>query len=184
MKSTFYFLVTPLNGGEFMRQTKDGLIINANIDDHKSTQRLAKVIACPEGTGVEEGDILLVHHNIFRPYYDMKGRLRKSSNLVKDKLYYVEPERVYMYIRDGKEYVFGDYSFIKPVNKDMDGFQYSTNVEKEMIGEVALIEPSFSEQEEVSIGDVITFTKDSEYEFRINDERFYRVPTKNIVAVL
>jgi len=185
MKSTFYFLVSPLDGVEFLRENADGLILSANIEDHKSTQRFAKVIACPQGyDGIDEGDTIVVHHNVFRPYYDMKGRNRKSSNFVKDKLYYVEPERIYMHIKDGKERVFGEYSFVEPIKKDMQGFQYSTRVEKELVGKVALIDDGFSKEEAVNIGDIVTFTKDSEYEFRINDSVFYRIPTKNIVAVL
>lgn len=185
MKSTFYFLVSPLDGVEYLRENADGLILNANIEDHKSTQRLAKVVSSPQGCEeIKQGDVVVVHHNVFRTYYDMKGRLRKSGNFVKDKLYYVEPERIYMHIKDGKEKVFGDYSFIEPVKKDMQGFQYSTRVEKELVGKVALIDDGFSQKESVNVGDIVTFTRDSEYEFRINDNVFYRVPTKNIVAVL
>ena len=66
----------------------------------------------------------------------------------------------------------------------MQGFQYSTRVEKELVGKVALIDDGFSQEESVNVGDIVTFTRDSEYEFRINDNVFYRVPTKNIVAVL
>jgi len=186
MKSTFYYLVTPLDGKEFSSMGKHGLILGANIEDHRNTQRLAKVIGLPKSddSGIQEGDVLLVHHNTFRTYYDMKGRARKSANFVKDKLYYVEPERIYMHIRGGQENVFGSYSFVKPVQRETEGFQFSTRVEKELVGEVALIDDRFSKEENVVIGDVVTFTKDSEYEFRINDERYYRVPTKNIVAVL
>jgi len=103
---------------------------------------------------------------------------------VKDKLYFVEKERIYMYIRDGIEKVFGPYAFVKPVNADREGFQFSTRVEKELVGQVALVDDRYSEDESVVSGDVVTFSKDSEYEFVINDEKFYRVPTRNIVAVL
>lgn len=186
MKSTFYFLVTPVDGKEFSFVGKEGLILCSNIEDHKSTQRLAKIVGLSEynDMGLKEGDVVVVHHNTFRTYYDMKGRARKSSNFVKDKLYYVEPERIYMYIRDDQEKVFGEYSFVKPVKKENDGFQLSTAAEKELIGEVALIDDRFSSEFSVNPGDLVTFTRDSEYEFRINDERYYRVPTKNIVAVL
>ncbi len=186
MKSTFYYLVTPFDGKEFSSMGKHGLILGANIENHKNTQRFAKVVGLPanDDSGIQEGDVLLVHHNTFRTYYDMKGRARKSANFVKDKLYYVEPERIYMYIRGGQENVFGSYSFVKPVQNDTEGFQVAARAEKELVGEVALIDDRFSKEEGVVIGDAVTFTKDSEYEFRINDDKYYRVPTKNIVAVL
>lgn len=186
MKSTFYFLVTPVDGKEFSFVGKEGLILSSNIEDYKSTQRLAKVVGLcgVDDMGLKEGDIVVVHHNTFRSYYDMKGRTKKSANFVKDKIYYVEPERIYMYIRDGEEKVFGQYSFVKPVKKESEGFQVSTRIEKELVGEVALIDDWFSREFSVNTGDFITFTRDSEYEFKINDEKYYRVPTKNIVAVL
>lgn len=186
MKSTFYYLVTPLDGKEFSSVGKNGLILGANIEDHQNTQRLARVVGLPAGddSGIQEGDVLLVHHNTFRTYYDIRGVARKSSGFVKDKLYYVEPDRIYMHIKDGKEIVFGPYSFVRPIKRETEGFQFSTRAEKELIGEVALIDDRFSKEEKVMVGDVVTFTKDSEYEFRINEDRYYRVPTKNIVAVL
>ena len=185
MESTFFYLIEPLNGDTRSYVTNDGLIVGANLEDHKSTQRLAKVIGLPrEGAELELGDTIVVHHNTFREYYDMKGRLRKSANFVKDSLYFVEKERIYMYVRNGQEKVFGDYAFVKPIKREQEGFQYSTGTEKELVGEVALVNDRYSEKEQVFEGDIITFGKDSEYEFKINGERFYRVPTKNIAAVL
>lgn len=45
MKSTYYVLVEPVDGKEYANQTKDGLILNVSIEDFKSTQRLARVVA-------------------------------------------------------------------------------------------------------------------------------------------
>ena len=77
--------------------------------------------------------------------------------------------------------MFGDYAFIEPVKRGTDGYQNNTSTYVELVGRVSMIDESFSG---VSVGDLITFQKDSEYEFRINDQKYYRVPTKNIVAVL
>jgi len=185
MESTFFYLIEPLDGSERSYVSSSGLILGTNLEDHKSTQRLAKVVGLPRNEAeLNIGDVIVVHHNTFRDYYDMKGRLKKSSNFVRNKLYFVEKERIYMYVRDGIEKVFGPYAFVKPVNADREGFQFSTRAEKELVGQVALVDDRYSEDESVVSGDVVTFSKDSEYEFVINDEKFYRVPTRNIVAVL
>jgi len=47
MESTFFYLIEPLNGDTRSYVTNDGLIVGANLEDHKSTQRLAKVIGLP-----------------------------------------------------------------------------------------------------------------------------------------
>lgn len=186
MKSTFYFLVKPLKNQKFSRIGKFGLVLSASIEDHKSTQRFAEVVGLPgEYSGdVSVGDVIVVHHNTFRDYYDMKGVMRDSAYKIKDDLYYVEVDRIYMHIKNEEEKVFGPYAFVSPVNRSEDGYQSSYRAEKELIGKVALINDRFSQEENVNVGDLVTFTRDSEYEFRINEERYYRVPTKNIVAVL
>jgi co-chaperonin GroES (HSP10) len=183
MRSTYYILIEPLDGDEYANKAGSGLITNTSIEDHKSTQRLAKVVGVPHAieSGLSIGDIVLVHHNVFRSNYDMAGRLKKSNYMIFDKLYFVEPERVYMVIRDGNWIPFGPYTFIKPIKRSTEGYQSNASLNKEMIGEVAIVDPYFYGVEQ---GDVITFQIHSEYEFRLNDKVYYRVPTKNIVAVL
>ena len=184
MNSTFYYLVEPLGGKDFASENKDGIILSANIEDHRMTNRLGRVIGLPGGDGeIQLGDIVLVHHNTFRGYYDFKGKLQKSTNHVIHNIYYVEKERIYAYYRDSKEKVFAEYCFVEPIKRDEDGFQYSTRAEKELVGKVALVGQGAIDQG-IAIGDTVAFKPDSEYEFRIGDVKHYRIPVKNIYAVL
>jgi hypothetical protein len=99
-------------------------------------------------------------------------------------MYYVEKERIYAYYRDSEEKVFADYCFVKPINRSEEGFQYSTRVEKELVGTVALIGQGAIEQG-IAIGDTIAFRPDSEYEFRIDDVKHYRIPVlKHIRSIM
>ncbi len=183
MRSTYYILIEPLNGELYSNSSSSGLILNASIEDFKSTQRLGKVVGVPSAIhcDIKVGDIVVVHHNIFRTNYDMRGRMRNSSYMIERGLYYVEPERVYMIFRDGEWSSFGDFVFVSPVKRVVNGYSSSTSSLSELIGEVSMIG---AESIGVSIGDRVTFKKDSEYEFRINDSIHYRIPVKNIVAVL
>lgn len=186
MKSTFYYLVEPVDGKEFVNENKDGIFLSANIEDHRFTNRFGMVIGLPgsdDDSEIKIGDIVLVHHNTFRSYYDFKGKLQKSTNHIADNVYYVEKDRIYAYYRDSKENVFKDYCFVEPIKRDDKGFQYSTRVEKELIGKVALIGSGAIEQG-IAVGDTVAFKPDSEYEFRIDDVKHYRIPVKNIYAVL
>lgn len=183
MKSTYYILVEPLNGEEYANKNSSGLILNASIEDFKSTQRLGRVVGVPSAIyfDIQIGDIVVVHHNIFRTNYDMRGRMRNSSYMVDRGLFYVEPERVYMVMRGGKWMPFGGFVFVSPIKRSEEGYQSNASTLVELVGEVSMIG---AESIGVNVGDKVTFKKDSEYEFRINDSVHYRVPVKNIVAVL
>ena len=67
--------------------------------------RLGVVCAVPStgsnGPGV--GDIVVLHHNVFRTYFDMKGNQRKSNEYFRDDYYLVSPDRIYMY-NDGENW--------------------------------------------------------------------------------
>ena len=66
---------------------------------------------------------------------------------------------------------FPGYSFIKPLaNDDM----YSIEKEKPLVGVVKYTDGFLQE------GDLVGFTPGSEYEFVIDGQRLYRVPTRKI----
>lgn len=184
MKSTYYYLLKPLDGKEFVNENTDGIILNTNIEDHRFTNRLGVVVGMPGGVSeIQMGDVVLVHHNTFRPYYDFKGVLRRSGNYIVDDIYFVEKERIYAYYRDSKENVLDGYCFVTPIKREEEGFQYSTRAEKELIGKVALVSKGAIEQG-IGVGEVVAFKPDSEYEFNIDGKKHYRIPIKNIYAVL
>ena len=43
------------------------------------------------------GDTLLVHHNVFKFYNDMKGRRQSGRSFLKDDLFLVDFDQFYMY---------------------------------------------------------------------------------------
>ena len=79
MKSPFYFIVNPLEDKRYDNVRKYGdneFIISASKEDHKVTNRFAVVSSVPmyyKGP-IKIGDVVVVHHNVFRIYNDMKGR--------------------------------------------------------------------------------------------------------------
>ena len=79
MKSPFYFIVEPYNGKRYDSTKEVGkkkLITSTSKEDHIASNRYATVTETPINyTGpIEIGDTLLVHHNVFKYYNDMKGR--------------------------------------------------------------------------------------------------------------
>ena len=169
MKSLYSFIVKPLKERYDNTRNIDGksLIINTSIENHRFVSKKAVVVSTPAAykTDINVGDELYVHHNIFRRWYDMKGRERNSSTFFKDDLYFVSPEQIYMY--NLKSHL--DYCFVKPLkNQDL----LRNRKEQPNVGIVKYTNNSL-EAIGVLPGALVTFTPDSEFEFIIDGERLY-----------
>ena len=101
MNSLYDFIVEPL-GDEYSNKIKFGdkqLIVNTGIEDFKFVNRLAKVLETPKAfsTGIKIGDTVVIHQNVFRTFYDMKGNKKKSRSWFKNKLYFGAADQIYLY---------------------------------------------------------------------------------------
>ena len=173
MNPRWSYLITPY-GNEYKNQKEIAgkkLIINTTIEDAKFVNRLGVVCAVPinGSNGPQVGDIVVVHHNVFRTYYDMKGKQRKSNEYFRDGQYLVSPERIYMY-HDGKDWKCTEgYCFVTPVDYIQSGDLYRTEEKEEE--HVGLVRNSSIYEQGTRVG----FTKNSEYQFDIEDEKVYRM---------
>ena len=89
MRSPFYFIAKPVNGKRYDNTKEIGgidFIVSTSEEDHKFSNRFAEVVETPSGYEgpIKKGDTLVVHHNVFKFYNDMRGRERSSHNFVKD----------------------------------------------------------------------------------------------------
>tara|TARA_R100000654_G_scaffold1174_1_gene4381 strand:- start:457 stop:1050 length:594 start_codon:yes stop_codon:yes gene_type:complete len=176
MKSLYQFLVKPYSSRYDNTRDIDGkeLIINTSIEDHKFVSKKAVVVSTPIAfnTEVKCGDIVYVHHNIFRRYYDMKGKEKNSSTFFKNELYFCSLDQVYMY--NLKPHL--DYCFVKPIlNKS----HLSSEKEQEHFG---ILKYSNKSLEAVGLkpGELVIFTPNSEFEFIIEGERLYCMKSNDI----
>ena len=176
MKSLYYFIVKPLNDRYDNTRTVAGtdLIINSGIEDHRFISKKAVVVSTPAAytTKINIGDELYIHHNIFRRWYDQKGKERNSSTHFKDDLYFVAPEQIYMY--NLKTHL--DYCFVKPLKNQS---VLENRKEQPNIGIVKYSNKSL-EALGITPGTLITFTPNSEFEFIIEGERLYCMKSNNI----
>ena len=96
MRSIYNFVVEPV-GDRYNNAKKLGdkeLILNTDIFNHKFINRKAKVISTPimgNNTGIEVGDEIIVHHNIFRRWHDVNGNERNSSSWIDENTYSIYP---------------------------------------------------------------------------------------------
>tara|TARA_R110002051_G_scaffold107917_1_gene180783 strand:+ start:822 stop:1328 length:507 start_codon:yes stop_codon:yes gene_type:complete len=159
-------------------------ITSVSQEDHEASNRLAKVISLPinyDGP-VEQGDTLLVHHNVFKFYYDMQGRQKSGRSYLKDNLFLVDNEQFFLYKRKGKWNAHGKYCFIKPAPLK-DSYVFKGGNEEPLFGTVKYINQELLDLG-VQEGDEISFQPDSEYPFMVDDEKVYRMFTKNITMII
>ena len=77
MHTLYNFIIEPI-GDRYNNKKQIGdkeLILNTEIFNHQYVNREAKVIALPKllDTDISIGDTVLVHHNIFRRWHDIRG---------------------------------------------------------------------------------------------------------------
>ena len=77
MKSVYDFVIQP-KGNRYNNTTKIGgkdLILNTEIFNHQYVNREAIVISTPiiGDTDIKPGDTVVVHHNVFRRWHNVKG---------------------------------------------------------------------------------------------------------------
>ena len=120
MKSPFYFIVKPMNGKRY-DNTKDiggaDFIVSTSEEDHKFSNRYAEVIELPIGYSgpISIGDTLLVHHNAFKFYNDMKGRQKSGKSFFKDDLFFIETDQFFLYKKSDTWYAYDKYCFVRPI---------------------------------------------------------------------
>jgi hypothetical protein len=92
MNSLFEFIVRPINK-RYDNEIKVGdksLITNANTEDFKAVSNKAVVVSTPSAynTSIKNGDIVIIHHNVFRSFFDIRGKRKDSRSKFIDDLYF------------------------------------------------------------------------------------------------
>ena len=170
MKSVYNFVVKPK--GERYNNTKkfDGgeLILNTDIFQHQYVNREAIVISTPiiGDTDIKPGDTVIVHHNVFRRWNNVKGVEKNSKAYFNENTYFINHEQIFLYKQKDKWIAPKGYCFVIPL-KATD--QFNTESEKPLQGIVKYSDGT------VEVGDLVGFRPSSEYEFIVDGERLYRV---------
>ena len=181
MRSVYDFIIKPV-GKRYDNEVKVGehtLITNSSIESFKHVNNIAEVVETPVAfaTPIRKGDLIIVHHNVFRVFYDMKGIKKNSRSFLKDNLFFCAVDQVYLYKRTDTWKSFGDRCFVAPVkNKDL----LSTDKVADLIG-ILKIGNSSLEESGINPGDIIGFTPNSEWEFVVDNQIMYCMKSNDIV---
>jgi hypothetical protein len=174
MKAYKEFIISPI--GERYNNSKKvdnkELILNTEIFNHQYCNRNAKIIATPLlfQSPINVGDEVIIHHNVFRRWLNVKGVEKNSRSYLGDNRYLISTDQIFLY--DSKDWkTTPGYSFIKPL-VSIDKLKNET--ERPLIGVVKYSDGTFNKEE------LVGFTPNSEYEFIVDGERLYRVMNKFI----
>ena len=182
MQSLFSFIVQPKNGRYDNEVDIDGkkLIINTTMDDHKYVNRIGIVKSIPKigETDIKVGDEVIVHHNIFRRFYDVRGIEKNSASYFKEDLYFCYYDQIFLYKRENEWKAPFNFCFVKPIKENKKQLLTSN---KERLG-IGVLKYGNSSLEDFKIqeGDLVGFSPNSEYEFVIDNDRLYRMRTNDI----
>jgi hypothetical protein len=177
MQSVYNFIVAPKNGRSTSEKDINGskLLLNTELQNHQYTSRLGVAISEPKihGTPIKPGDEIIVHHNVFRRFRDVRGKEKNSRSFYKEDMFFVSTDQIYAYKRGDVWKPLPEYCFIKPIHETK---MFSTEKERPLIGIIKYAGEGFE------AGKLVGFTPGSEYEFNIEGERLYRVPTNKITV--
>ena len=163
------FIVSPI-GERYNNSKKIGekeLILNTEVFNHQYVNRLAKVIATPLlfQSPINVGDEVIVHHNVFRRWHDVKGREKNSKSYLEENKYLISSDQVFLYKKHNWIATPG-FCFIKPL-RSINKFEHED--ERPLIGIIKYSDGTFNKNE------LVRFRPNSRYEFIVDGERLYRV---------
>ena len=164
MKAYKDFIVSPI-GERYNNSKKVGekeLVLNTEIFNHQYVNRLARVIATPLlfQSPINVGDEVIVHHNVFRRWHDVKGREKNSRSYLKEDEYLITEDQIFLY----NDKAMPGYSFIKPLKK-IDKFNIKN--ERPLVGSIVYSDGSFDKDQ------LVGFRPGIECEDFVNGERLY-----------
>ena len=175
MKTPFDFIIEP-KGERYNNTTKIGdknLILNTEIYNHQFVNREAIVKSVPTAfkTEIKPGDTIVVHHNVFRRWHDIKGKEKNSRSYFNENTYLVKEDQIFLYKRDNNWIAINGYCFVQPIKQRN---KLNQDIEEECIGIVEYTDGMYKKNE------LVGFTPFSTYEFIVDGKRLYRVMNKFI----
>jgi len=175
MKLIYDYIIKPL-GERYSNSVEVGddksLILNTEVFNHGYINRRAIVVSIPIDNihNLREGQEILVHHNIFRRWHNVKGIEKNSRGFISEGEYLASPDQIFMYKDTTWECING-YTFVKPL-KSAD--EFSLEKERPLIGVVKYSDGTFLPTQ------LVGFSPGDEFEFVVEGERLYRVMNRFI----
>ena len=177
MKSVHNFVVTP-KGDRYNNTKKIGdseLIVNTEIYNHQYVNREAIVVSTPIAghTDIQAGDTVIVHHNVFRRWHNIKGIEKNSRAYFNESTYFINHDQIFLYKRKDEWIAPKGCCFVKPLKAKN---PFNIDMERPLQGIVKYSDST------VEVGDLIGYRPKTQSEFIVDGERLYRV-LSNLITI-
>jgi len=178
VNSLYDYIIEPV-GERYNNEIKidnKSLILNTKIESFKIVNKTARVVSIPKAYNlpIKVGDIVYVHHNVFRKFYNMKGKQQNSRSYFKDNLYFCSPDQIYLY-NNGSNKAFLDRCFIKPL--------VSSKIGQKVVNNLGILKYGNDHLKslEINEGDLVSFPDLRQWEFVVDKELLYCMKSKDIL---
>ena len=159
------------------------LNVNHHIGDADYVSRVGVVESIPTmKTVFEVGDRVVVHHNVFRKYWDWTRDLADGSSFMLDGTFNCYPDQVFAYNRGDKWIATEDNCLIKPIkNKNAEALVLNR---KRFVDNIGFIEVPSDRliKEGYRKGDKVMFTEWSDYRVKVDGELLYKMKDLNVIC--
>jgi|TARA_R100000081_G_C4817853_1_gene176733 co-chaperonin GroES (HSP10) len=179
MNSLYDYIVKPCEE-RYNNKKKVGdkeLILNTKIEQFKIISKKAIVVSVPKAYNfpINKGDLVYIHHNVFRRFYNMKGKQQNSRSYFKEDLYFCSPDQIYLY-NNGVNKAFLNRCFIKPLK--------SKKLGEKIIPNLGILKYGNEQLESLNLfeGDLVSFPDLRQWEFVIDNELLYCMKSKDILV--
>ena len=179
MKMVFGFIVEPEKSRYNNKVDVDGkeLIVNTEITerDAEFVSRIGIVSStpCAIDTPIKVRDKVILHHNVFRRWYDQYAKERNGRGFLGDDKFLVYPDQIFGYDNGSGWKACPGFVFVKPLQNDN---EWSLKYEKPLYGELLYTNDDI----DIPIGEIVAFKPGSEYEFVIDGQKLYRIYSHNL----
>ena len=178
MKSLFNYIIETEN--RYNNEVDlDGskLIVNTEITerDFHFVNRIGTCVNVPlllKGE-INVGDQVIVHHNVFRRWYDQHGKAKNGKSFLSENTYACEPDQIFGYNNGSGWKATEGYCFVSPVESEDN---WSMTSELELVGVMKYTPEDLKHLR----GHLVGFTPNSEYEFNIEGQKLYRILSNQI----
>lgn len=188
MKSLFYTIVEPYEGKRYNNTftTSKGeefiLSTDISVDDFMFTNRIGVVKELPKyKVPYNIGDLIVVHTNVFRRFYNVRGELKDGGSHFREGQYGCTEDQVFAY-NSGDGWKATDEScFVSPVEKPSSTFAFNDDKYQESVGVLEMNNEILKEQG-LKVGDKVGFQRGSEFAFEIDGKVMYRMKPYRIIC--
>ena len=181
MNTVFNYIIKPVDDKRYKNTKAVGdkeLIVNTDNFNHNYVNRFAKVVGKPKHieSSIEIGDLIVVHHNVFRRWKDMRGKEKDSKSYYKDDMWFVNNDQIFLYKRYCCWEANDGFCFDKPIQA-LDPL--SIEKTEPEIG-IMSYPDKFLQDQDIKSGDLVRFKPNTEYEFIIDGQLYYRIFSNSI----